>query len=57
MDFSMKKKKLEKFEATLKEKYLKSSEKLFNGNIKNVPNNDYQARLSYKIQVVESKKV
>ena len=57
MDFSVKKKKLEKFEATLKKKDLKNFEKLFKGNIINVPNNDYQAWLGYKIKVVESKKV
>ena len=53
----MKKKKLQKFEAMLKKKDLKNFEKLFEDNIKNVPNSDYQAWLVYKIQVVESKKV
>ena len=57
MDFSVKKKKLEKFEATLKKKDLRNFEKLFEDNIKNVPNNDYQAWLGYKIQVVESNKI
>ena len=57
LDFSLKKKKLQKFEAMLKKKDLKNFEKLFEDNIKNVANSDYQAWLVYKIQVVESKKV
>ena len=57
LDFSMKKKKLEKFEATLKKKDLKDFRKLFEDNIKDVQNTDYQSWLNYKMQVVESTKV
>lgn len=57
LDFSMKKKKLEKFEATLKKRDLKDFKKLFEDNIKDVQNTDYQSWLNYKMQVVESTKV